>query len=66
MTSDALRTARAYGTLVAVIAMINAANRCSVITRMPGGAYEPGMFGALSDRGPPPARPGHRRTVGPR
>ncbi|MFS4103622.1 hypothetical protein [Streptomyces sp. PD-S100-1] len=49
MTSDAVRTARAYGTLVAVIAVINAANRFSVITRMPGGAYEPGMFGALSD-----------------
>ncbi|WP_199293953.1 hypothetical protein [Streptomyces sp. GMY02] len=45
----AVRTARAYGTLVAVIAMINAANRFSVIMRMPGGAYEPGVFGALSD-----------------
>ncbi|MYX46532.1 hypothetical protein GTW59_36680 [Streptomyces sp. SID89] len=49
MTSDAVRTARAYGTLVVVIAMINAANRFNVITRMPSGAYEPGMFGALSD-----------------
>ncbi|MGW1614955.1 carboxymuconolactone decarboxylase family protein [Streptomyces sp. NPDC002285] len=30
--------------LVSLVAMINAANRLGVITRMPGGSYEPGMF----------------------
>ncbi|MEV5595306.1 carboxymuconolactone decarboxylase family protein [Streptomyces sp. NPDC052496] len=30
--------------LVCVVALINAANRLAVITRMPGGSYEPGML----------------------
>ncbi|MFF6982060.1 carboxymuconolactone decarboxylase family protein [Streptomyces sp. NPDC008343] len=30
--------------LVSLVAMINAANRLGVITRMQGGSYEPGMF----------------------
>ncbi|MGF0174144.1 carboxymuconolactone decarboxylase family protein [Streptomyces sp. Marseille-Q5077] len=34
--------------LVSLVAMINAANRLGVITRMPGGSYEPGMFADLS------------------
>jgi AhpD family alkylhydroperoxidase len=38
------------GTLVCVVALINAANRMSVIVRAQGGSYEPGMFAAL-DRG---------------
>ncbi|WP_328430039.1 carboxymuconolactone decarboxylase family protein [Streptomyces sp. NBC_00443] len=35
--------------LVSLVAMINAANRLGVITRMQGGTYEPGMFAALSN-----------------
>ncbi|MFI6027262.1 carboxymuconolactone decarboxylase family protein [Amycolatopsis magusensis] len=34
--------------LVCLVAMINAANRMNVIVRNPAGAYEPGMFAALS------------------
>ncbi|GAA2214736.1 carboxymuconolactone decarboxylase family protein [Nonomuraea monospora] len=34
--------------LVALVAMINAANRLNVILRNQGGAYEPGMFSGLS------------------
>ncbi|GAA2737532.1 carboxymuconolactone decarboxylase family protein [Actinocorallia aurantiaca] len=34
------------GTLVGLVAMINAANRMNVIVRNPGGSYEPGMFAA--------------------
>ncbi|MGW3342674.1 carboxymuconolactone decarboxylase family protein [Nonomuraea rubra] len=34
--------------LVALIAMINAANRLNVILRNKGGSYEPGMFSSLS------------------
>ncbi|MDA3644771.1 carboxymuconolactone decarboxylase family protein [Saccharopolyspora indica] len=34
--------------LVSLIAMINAANRLGVITRMRGGSYDPGMFADLS------------------
>ncbi|MEW1737290.1 carboxymuconolactone decarboxylase family protein [Nocardia beijingensis] len=34
--------------LVYLVAMINAANRLGVITRMPGGSYEPGMFDAVT------------------
>ncbi|SNX64713.1 AhpD family alkylhydroperoxidase [Streptomyces sp. TLI_55] len=37
------------GTLVCVISLINAATRMNVIVNKPGGAYEPGMFAALSD-----------------
>ncbi|MFF5496930.1 carboxymuconolactone decarboxylase family protein [Streptomyces aquilus] len=37
------------GTLVCVISLINAATRMNVIVNNPGGAYEPGMFAALSD-----------------
>ncbi|UGQ11516.1 carboxymuconolactone decarboxylase family protein [Yinghuangia sp. ASG 101] len=33
--------------LVSLVAMINAANRLGVITRMGGGSYRPGMFAAL-------------------
>ena len=33
--------------LVSLVAMINAANRLGVITRMRGGSYEPGMFAGL-------------------
>jgi AhpD family alkylhydroperoxidase len=35
------------GTLICVIAMINAANRMNVIVRNPGGSYEPGMAAAF-------------------
>ncbi|MFE7273406.1 carboxymuconolactone decarboxylase family protein [Streptomyces sp. NPDC057623] len=35
--------------LVSLVAMINAANRLGVITRMRGGSYEPGMFAGLSN-----------------
>ncbi|WP_225824717.1 carboxymuconolactone decarboxylase family protein [Streptomyces naphthomycinicus] len=35
--------------LVYLVAMINAANRLSVIVHNQGGSYEPGMFGELSD-----------------
>ncbi|MER7452628.1 carboxymuconolactone decarboxylase family protein [Nocardia beijingensis] len=35
--------------LVYLVAMINAANRLGVITRMPGGSYQPGMFDAVTD-----------------
>lgn len=34
------------GALVALIALINAANRINVIVGNPGGSYEPGMFAA--------------------
>ena len=37
----------ALGTLVYVIAMINASNRMSMAVNMQGGAYERGMFAAL-------------------
>ncbi|GAA1357795.1 carboxymuconolactone decarboxylase family protein [Saccharothrix algeriensis] len=33
--------------LVALVALINAANRVNVIVRNPGGSYEPGMFDAV-------------------
>jgi alkylhydroperoxidase family enzyme len=33
--------------LVAVVGMINAANRFNVIVRMPAGSYEPGMFASM-------------------
>ncbi|RDI67765.1 carboxymuconolactone decarboxylase family protein [Nocardia pseudobrasiliensis] len=35
--------------LVYTVALINAANRLGVITRMPGGSYEPGMFDHLEN-----------------
>ncbi|MFD3683571.1 carboxymuconolactone decarboxylase family protein [Nocardiopsis sp. NPDC058631] len=35
--------------LVSLVAMINAANRLGVITRMQGGSYDPGMFTSLSN-----------------
>jgi AhpD family alkylhydroperoxidase len=35
------------GALVCLVAMINAANRMSVILHSQGGSYEPGMFAAL-------------------
>ncbi|MGW4091663.1 carboxymuconolactone decarboxylase family protein [Nocardia sp. NPDC004750] len=35
--------------LVYLVAMINAANRLGVITRMPGGSYQPGMFDAITN-----------------
>ena len=35
------------GALVCLVAMINAANRMSVIVHNQGGSYEPGMFAAL-------------------
>ncbi|MEU3844813.1 carboxymuconolactone decarboxylase family protein [Streptomyces sp. NPDC028635] len=35
--------------LVHLVAMINAANRLGVITRTPGGAYQPGAFAALEN-----------------
>ncbi|MEU4119069.1 carboxymuconolactone decarboxylase family protein [Kitasatospora sp. NPDC028055] len=35
------------GALVCLVAMINAANRMSVILHNQGGSYEPGMFAAL-------------------
>jgi AhpD family alkylhydroperoxidase len=34
--------------LVSLVAMINAANRMSVIVRQDGGSYEPGMFAGMS------------------
>jgi AhpD family alkylhydroperoxidase len=34
--------------LVALVALINAANRMNVIVRNPAGSYEPGMFAALT------------------
>ena len=34
--------------LVAVVAMINAANRLAVIVRQQGGSYEPGMFASMT------------------
>ncbi|MFF5971347.1 carboxymuconolactone decarboxylase family protein [Streptomyces sp. NPDC012769] len=34
--------------LVSLVAMINAANRLGVITRMRGGSYDPGVFAGLS------------------
>ncbi|MFE7743549.1 carboxymuconolactone decarboxylase family protein [Nocardia sp. NPDC057455] len=35
--------------LIYLVAMINAANRLGVITRMPGGSYQPGMFDAITN-----------------
>ncbi|MGC2998635.1 carboxymuconolactone decarboxylase family protein [Streptomyces sp. G35A] len=35
--------------LVCLVAMINAANRLGVITRMRGGSYDPGVFAGLSN-----------------
>ncbi|MFD8246870.1 carboxymuconolactone decarboxylase family protein [Nocardia sp. NPDC059691] len=35
--------------LVYLVAMINASNRLGVITRMPGGSYQPGMFDAITN-----------------
>jgi AhpD family alkylhydroperoxidase len=35
--------------LVSLVAMINAANRLGVITRLRGGSYDPGVFAALAD-----------------
>ncbi|MFJ4472367.1 carboxymuconolactone decarboxylase family protein [Streptomyces sp. NPDC089424] len=35
--------------LVALVALINAANRLAVIVHQPGGSYEPGMFSAAFD-----------------
>ena len=35
--------------LVALVALINAANRLNVIVRNPAGSYEPGMFAAFTD-----------------
>lgn len=32
--------------LIAVVALINAANRLAIITHQQGGTYEPGMFAA--------------------
>ncbi|MFE9093957.1 carboxymuconolactone decarboxylase family protein [Streptomyces sp. NPDC007264] len=37
------------GALVALVALINAANRLAVIVRQKGGSYEPGMFAAALD-----------------
>lgn len=34
--------------LVALVALINAANRMNVIVRNPAGSYEPGMFAAMT------------------
>ena len=34
--------------LVALVALINAANRLAVIVHQKGGAYEPGMFAGLA------------------
>ncbi len=34
--------------LVAVVALINATNRLSVIVRQQGGSYEPGMFSSMA------------------
>ncbi|MEV6767606.1 carboxymuconolactone decarboxylase family protein [Nocardia sp. NPDC051030] len=33
--------------LIAVVALINAANRMNVIVKMPAGSYQPGMFDAV-------------------
>jgi AhpD family alkylhydroperoxidase len=35
--------------LVALVAMINAANRLAVIVNQQGGSYEPGMFASMAD-----------------
>jgi alkylhydroperoxidase family enzyme len=35
------------GTLVSLVALINAANRFNVIARTPAGSYEAGMFAAM-------------------
>jgi AhpD family alkylhydroperoxidase len=35
--------------LVALVAMINAANRLNVIVRNPAGSYQPGMFAGMAD-----------------
>ena len=35
--------------LVALVALINAANRLAVIVHQPGGSYQPGMFAAAFD-----------------
>ncbi|MCC9305816.1 carboxymuconolactone decarboxylase family protein [Kitasatospora sp. RB6PN24] len=35
------------GALVCVVALINAANRMSVIVHSPGGSYQPGQFAAM-------------------
>jgi AhpD family alkylhydroperoxidase len=37
--------------LVALVALINAANRLAVIVHHKGGSYEPGMFAAFAERG---------------
>ncbi|MGW4063430.1 carboxymuconolactone decarboxylase family protein [Amycolatopsis sp. NPDC004747] len=37
-------------TLVALVALINAANRLAVIVHQKGGSYEPGMFAALAEQ----------------
>jgi AhpD family alkylhydroperoxidase len=37
--------------LVALVAVINAANRLAVIVHQKGGSYEPGMFAATAERG---------------
>ncbi|WP_410572307.1 carboxymuconolactone decarboxylase family protein [Amycolatopsis sp. cmx-4-61] len=37
--------------LVALVALINAANRLAVIVHQKGGSYEAGMFAAMADRG---------------
>ncbi|MEV7097247.1 carboxymuconolactone decarboxylase family protein [Amycolatopsis sp. NPDC051045] len=37
--------------LVALVALINAANRLAVIVHQKGGSYEPGMFAAFAERG---------------
>jgi AhpD family alkylhydroperoxidase len=37
--------------LVALVALINAANRLAVIVHQKGGSYEPGMFAAFAGRG---------------
>ena len=34
--------------LVALVALINAANRLAVIVRQQGGSYEPGMFASMT------------------
>ena len=34
--------------LVALVAMINAANRLAVIVHQKGGSYEPGMFASMA------------------
>ncbi|WIX98878.1 carboxymuconolactone decarboxylase family protein [Amycolatopsis mongoliensis] len=37
--------------LVALVALINAANRLAVIVHQKGGSYQPGMFTAFAERG---------------